>query len=241
MMSFKFGIETKQDQSAEGQTPFNYTAGQYAYFDIGGVNNDPKGPVRHFTISSSPTESFIMLSTRIRDSPYKKRLSSLQDGVKVKVRGPEGKFVLHDDQSKPAIFLSGGIGVTPFRSMIKYATDEQLPIKIIMFDSNKNKQNIIFREEFDEWANNNRNLKIIYTITEEDNGKTSFTSASDSWTGERGRINKEMISKHLNENEINNSIFYVCGPLGMLNTMKSVLENDLKVTQERIKVEEFTG
>jgi glycine betaine catabolism B len=82
-MSFKFGIETKPNQNAQGQAPFNYTAGQYAYFDIGGVNNDPKGPVRRFTISSSPTESFIMLSTRISDSPYKKRLSSLQDVVKV--------------------------------------------------------------------------------------------------------------------------------------------------------------
>jgi ferredoxin-NADP reductase/nitrite reductase/ring-hydroxylating ferredoxin subunit len=243
MMSLKFGIETKQNQTAQPEAPFNYTAGQYAYFDIGGVNNDPKGPIRHFTISSSPTESWIMLTTRIRDSPYKKRLSSLQDGVKVKVRGPEGKFVLHDDQSKPAIFLSGGIGVTPFRSMIKYATDKQLPIKIVMFDSNRNQQNIIFKEEFDECTNKNKNLKVIYTITDEDNTKSSFASASTSnpWTGERGRINKEMINKHLNQNDVNNSIFYVCGPPAMLNTMKSILENDLKITQDRIKVEEFTG
>jgi predicted ferric reductase len=92
---------------------------KYAYFDIGGVYNDPKGPIRHFTIASSPTENFIMISTRIRDTLYKKRLASLEEGAKVKVRRPEGKFVLHEDYSKPAVFLSGGIGVTPFRSMIK--------------------------------------------------------------------------------------------------------------------------
>ena len=76
------------------QPPLDYTAGQFAFFDIGGVYNDPKGPIRYFTISS-PTETFIMFSTRIRESPYKKRLSTLEKGAKVKVRGPEGQFVLH--------------------------------------------------------------------------------------------------------------------------------------------------
>src|SRR5215212_6680571 len=114
--SFKFSKQN--DQGREGAeedkttTPLSYTAGQFAFFDIGGVYNDPKGPIRHFTISSSPTENFIMFSTRIRDSPYKKRLSALERGAKVKLRGPEGQFVLHQDYSKPAVFLSGGIGVT---------------------------------------------------------------------------------------------------------------------------------
>ena len=138
MMSFKFSKKNEQEGANNNNgSSLNYTAGQFAYFDIGGVNNDPKGPVRHFTIASSPTEDFIMINTRIRDTPYKKRLSSLEQGIKVKVRGPEGKFVLHTDYSKPAVFLSGGIGVTPFRSMIKYSTDKQLPTKIIMFDSNR--------------------------------------------------------------------------------------------------------
>jgi predicted ferric reductase len=125
VMSFRFSKKEKQQQGIENnkQSSFlDYTAGQYAFFDIGGVHNDPKGPIRHFTISSSPTEDFIMITTRIRDSPYKKRLSSLEEGTIVKVRGPQGKFILHDDYSKPAVFLSGGIGVTPFRSMIKYAS-----------------------------------------------------------------------------------------------------------------------
>ena len=76
--------------------------------------------------------------------------------------------MLHDDYSKPAIFLSGGIGVTPFRSMIKYATDKQLPLKITMFDSNRNQRNILYKDEFDKWVVQNQNLKIVYTITEEE-------------------------------------------------------------------------
>jgi glycine betaine catabolism B len=122
VMSFRFSKKQKPQQERESDDRqssfFDYTAGQYAFFDIGGVFNDSKGPIRHFTISSSPTEDFVMITTRIRDTPYKKRLSSLEEGTIVKVRGPQGKFILHEDYSKPAVFLSGGIGVTPFRSMI---------------------------------------------------------------------------------------------------------------------------
>jgi glycine betaine catabolism B len=94
-----------------------------------------------------------MLSMRIRDSPYKIRLACLEEDPKVKVRGPEGQFVLPEeaDYSKTALFLSGGIGVTPFRSMIKYTTHKRLPIKIIIFDSNGNKESIFnLKKEFDE-------------------------------------------------------------------------------------------
>ena len=163
-----------------------------------------------------------MFSTRIRDSPYKKRLSTLEKGTKVKFRGPEGQFVLHEDYSKPAVFLSGGIGVTPFRSMIKYATDMQLPVKIIMFDSNKDRNNILFKKEFDEWASMNKNLTIIYTISEEDSQhqEQSPLSTSNDWKGEYGRIDKTMILKYVDSSLLNNSIFYICGPPGMLKACK---------------------
>jgi ferredoxin-NADP reductase len=165
--------------------------------------------------------------------------------AKVKVRGPEGKFVLHDDHSKPAVFLSGGIGVTPFRSMIKDATDRHLPIKIIMFDSNRNEENILYKMEFDEWANTNKNLKIVYTVTDEDGSETltsaSSPSSSSDWIGQRGRIDKDMLNKYLSSDDIDRSVFYVCGPPAMLNAMKSILEKELQIRNERIKAEEFTG
>jgi ferredoxin-NADP reductase len=239
--SFKFSKQNDQVGAREDKTPLNYTAGQFAFFDIGGVYNDPKGPIRHFTISSSPTEDFIMFSTRIRDSPYKRRLSTLEQGAKVKVRGPEGQFVLHQDYSKPAVFLSGGIGVTPFRSMIKYATDTQLPLKIIMFDSNRNRENILFKKEFDDWAKINKNLRIIYTISDDEQQQQQSSSTANDWKEEHGRINKAMILKYLDNNMLNNSIFYICGPPSMLKAMQSLLQDDLEIPKERIKVEEFTG
>ena len=237
--SFKFSKQNVQGGGEDKITPLNYTAGQFAFFDIGGVYNDPKGPIRHFTISSSPTENFIMFSTRIRESPYKKRLSTLEEGSRVKVRGPEGQFILHEDYSKPAVFLSGGIGVTPFRSMIKYATDKQLPLKIVMFDSNRNRKNILFNKEFDEWTKINKNLKIIYTISEDEQQPSSSTA--NEWRGEYGRIDKAMILKYLDGYMLSNSIFYICGPPSMLKAMESLLQDNLEISKERIKVEEFTG
>lgn len=238
VMSFKFG---RQDNISHNI--FNYAAGQYAFFDIGGVYNDPEGPVRHFSLASSPTEEEIIISTRIRDTPYKKRLSSLEIGSKAKVTKPLGKFVLHDDYSKPAVLLSGGIGVTPFRSMIKYATDKQLPIRIVMFDSNRSIPNILYKEEFDECLNKNTNLKIVYTITEkeDDNQPSSATGVNKEWKGERGRIDKAMLERHLNDNEIKNSIYYICGPPGMLNAIKELLQNSLQIPKDQIRTEEFTG
>ncbi len=236
--SFKFG--SKNNQGNNNTLLQDYIAGQFAFFDIGGVYNDPKGPIRHFTISSSPTENFIMLSARIRDSPYKMRLSALEVGAKVKVRGPQGHFVLHEDYSKPAVFLSGGIGVTPFRSMIKYTTDKQLPLKITMFDSNRNSNNILFKQEFDNWAKINLNLQIIYTISENSQNEHS-ASATNDWKGEYGRIDKAMILKYVDTDAINNSMFYICGPPSMLKAMQSLLQEGLEIPKERIKVEEFTG
>jgi ferredoxin-NADP reductase/nitrite reductase/ring-hydroxylating ferredoxin subunit len=239
--SFKFS-KPNNHKGEEDKSPLDHTAGQFAFFDIGGVYNDPKGPIRHFTISSSPTENFIMFSTRIRDTPYKRRLSTLEKGTKVKVRGPEGQFVLHQDYSKPAVFLSGGIGVTPFRTMIKYATDKRLPVKIVMFDSNRNRSNILFKKEFDDWSNLNKNLKIIYTISEDGEVRhEQSSSTANDWNGEYGRINKAMILKYVDTNELNNSIFYICGPPSMLKAMQALLEDDLEIPKERIKVEEFTG
>jgi ferredoxin-NADP reductase/nitrite reductase/ring-hydroxylating ferredoxin subunit len=233
VMSLKF---SKHD-TAKQKKELDYISGQYAFFDIGGVFNDPEGPLRHFTIASSPTENFIMISTRIRDTPYKKRLSSLEEKrTKVKVRGPMGKFILHEDHSKPAVFLSGGIGVTPFRSMIKYVTDKQLPIKIVMFDSNRDENNILYKNEFDEYLKINKNLKIIYAITGE-GGQPPLGH----WEGEIGRIDKPMITKYVSEDDLNKSIFYICGPPAMLNAIQNILYEKLRIPKDRVKIEEFTG
>ena len=217
----------------------NYKAGQYSVVDLG-TKEDPEGPVRSFTIASSPTEKdFILISTRIRDTLFKKKLASLDLGTLVNITAPMGKFVLPDDHSsKSVVFLSGGIGVTPFKSMVKYATDKQLPLKITVFDSNRDQDNILYKKEFDECVTENKNLKIIYTISDE---RQESSIQYDDWKGERGFINRAMLVKYLSADELDNSIFYICGPPSMLKAMQKLLQDDLHIPKERIKIEEFTG
>lgn len=244
VMSFKFSQQLNKLEKYYTPSLFEYTAGQYAYFDLDSAGSEDKDATRHFTISSSPTENFIMFTTKIRESSYKQRLLTLEVGDTVNASEPEGEFVLPEDSSKCIIFLSGGIGVTPFRSMISDATNKHLPLKIVLFDSNKNQQNIIFKKEFDDFSALNENIDIIYTLSEEDNSnseKSSKVAEEDDWKGERGRIDKEMILKHVDTNTLNNSIFYVSGPRAMLESMQSLLQNEMEIPKERIKVEEFTG
>ncbi len=229
IMSFKF--YRKDDKNY-----LNYKAGQFSIVDLG-TKEDTKGQTRAFTIASSPTEEdVILISTRIRDTPFKQKLSKLEKGTPVRITGPEGDFVLPDDYSNRVVFLSGGIGVTPFRSMIGYATDKQLPLKITMFDANRNQANILYKDAFDTWAKLNKNLDIIYTISEED----EKSSASD-WKGETGFIDKAMLTKYLTKYEINRSTFYICGPPAMLNAMYTLLAKEIKVPDDKIKTEEFSG
>jgi ferredoxin-NADP reductase/nitrite reductase/ring-hydroxylating ferredoxin subunit len=210
----------------------DYRPGQFAFFPLDGVK-DVKGPVRHFSLASSPTEDELIISTRIRDTPYKQALSLLAPGAQVRVSMPQGNFTLHEER-RPAVLLSGGIGVTPFRSMIKYATDKRLSTRIVMFDSNRNAQNILYKNEFDSWARENRNLKIVYTITDEE-------QESSKWAGEHGRVDGDMLNRHLADIDRQTAIFYICGPPGMLEAMRNLLQNELHIPQERIKIEEFTG
>jgi ferredoxin-NADP reductase len=236
MMSFKFS--RSDDQQANY---LNYKAGQYAVVDLG-TKEDPEGPVRSFTIASSPTEEFILISTRIRDTQFKKKLANLEIGSLVKFTAPLGKFVLpEDNNSKKVVFLSGGIGVTPFRSMVKYATDKQSPIKIMMFDSNRNKENILYKTVFDECMSVNKNLEIVQTITGEGQKVSSSSTVNYDWKRESGYINKVMLTKYMTIEELDNSIFYICGPPGMLKAMQKLLQEELEIPKERIKVEEFTG
>jgi ferredoxin-NADP reductase len=236
MMSFKLARNDAQQEDRQ----LDYKAGQYAAMDLE-TREDAEGPVRSFTIASSPTEKdFILISTRIRDTPFKKKLANLEIGTPIKITAPVGNFVLPEGGNfKCIVFLSGGIGVTPFRSMVKYATDTHLATKIVMFDSNRNEKNILYRTDFDQCVKANNNLKVIYTITDEDQKESSATGSD--WKGETGFINKEMLTKYMTDNELESSLFYICGPPAMLKAMQKLLQNDLHIPDERIKIEEFTG
>jgi ferredoxin-NADP reductase len=118
-----------------------------------------------------------------------------------------------------------------------------------MFDSNRNQTNILYKKEFDECARINKNLKVVYTITEEEGGEeqpaqrssTPSSSRTEAWSGERGRIDKAMLTRYLSDMDIAKSIFYICGPPGMVKAMQNLIQNELQINKENIKIEEFTG
>jgi NAD(P)H-flavin reductase len=105
-----------------------------------------------------------------------------------------------------------------------------------MFDSNRNPSNILYKDEFDSCTKVNRNLRIVYTITEE-----GEKISSPDWKGERGYIDKAMLAKYLDKDELANSVFYICGPPAMLNAMRQLLIKEIGVPLDSIKVEVFTG
>ncbi len=141
----------------ERPTNFQFYPGQYLDFKLDVV--DPNGSTRAFTISSAPTENLLMITVKEGLSPFKSKLLSLRKNEVVEASHPAGTFCL--DEKSPAVMIAGGIGITPFRSMLKYALDQGLKIPIALVYSNANK-NFLFATELAAWEKEMPNLSIIY-------------------------------------------------------------------------------
>src|ERR671931_1298207 len=132
----------RREQVAEGTLAFyfekpagfSHEAGQNAMFTlIEPPQEDAAGPSRTFTIASAPHEPELMIATRMRDTAFKRHLGSAPIGTRVQLDGPAGVMVLHEDASRPAVFLAGGIGITPFLAMARDAAKRELPHNIVLF------------------------------------------------------------------------------------------------------------
>lgn len=200
-----------------------YNPGQYAMVELD--TGDDEG-VHPLSIASSPTEDFLLFSTKISESSFKKKYSQLKAGDKIKIKGPMGMFVLKED-AENIVFLGGGIGITPFRDMIKYATDKKLPIKLTLLYSNRAPAEICYRDEWPLFEKQNPNLKVVNTITDDPN-----------WQGRKGRINDQMIKEFCND--LNGTLFYICGPPGMVEGLFQLLKA-MNIPQQNVKIEKFAG
>ncbi len=218
----------------ETEKPINYLPGQYFYFTLPSLKYpDPRGATRHFTLSSSPTEGkLIRVTTRIRkQSGYKKTMDELKIGSIIEGEGPEGTFILDEKEPFPHVFLAGGIGITPFRSMIKYVADKNLNTQIHLIYSNSIPEEITFRNELENWAKSWPNLKLDMTITKPE-------KSIRAWTELTGRIDENMIQKLVPD--FNNCIFWICGPPDMVEAMEHTL-GKLNISSGRVRSEKFTG
>ncbi len=203
---------------------FNYLAGQYMFITLGSGSDEM---TKHFTISSSPTEDLLEITKRLTGHPFANSLAALKAGDKVSMDGPYGNFTFEGEYSKVGM-LSGGIGITPLRSMIKYSTDKRLETSIILLYSNRHENDIAFRDELEEIQEQNPNIKLINTITRPRPG----------WRGMIGRINAEAVEKFMPDYA--ERTFYTSGPQRMVDAMVSILK-DLKLPEEQIKQEYFPG
>lgn len=210
---------------------YAFRPGQNADFSL--VNppeTDDQGNVRTLSFATSPNDpTSFMVAMRMRNTAFKKSLQLIPLGARVKVSRPMGSFTLHKDISRPAVFLAGGIGITPMLSMIGWATEEKLPHKMYLFYSNRTPQEAPFMDKLEGWARQNPNFELIATVTRD----YHFF-----WDHELGRIDKEMLTKHLAE--IYTPIYYVAGPPGMVTAMRLLLDG-LGVSEDNIKTEEFAG
>lgn len=211
--------------------PFTFLPGQYLRLTFPNLE-DERGNSRFFTISSSPTEEeYITITTRIIKSPFKFCLLKLQKGDSVEFRGPFGRFVLDENDKRSHIFIAGGIGITPFRSMIFYAKDKKLSIPMTLFASFSLSEDVIWKEELLELEKTIPNLKSIFTVTKHENSKVP-------WKGVVGRLDQNKFLKYIsNPTEL---IYFIVGPTGLVESLKSTIL-ELGVKDENIHIENFPG
>lgn len=211
---------------------FDYKAGQFADYTLQDPpETDEEGNTRGFTLSSAPFEPYLGATTRLRDTAFKRVLKNAPIGTEVALDAPYGSFTLHNNVARPAVFLTGGIGITPARSIVLQADHDKTAHKIVVFYSNKRPEDTAYLDELAKLAESNENFTFVPTM---DHMETSQRS----WDGETGVIDKAMLSRYLDD--LTTPIYYLCGPPGMVKAMRTLL-NAAGVDDDDIRTEEFTG
>lgn len=205
--------------------------GQYYEMTLPHKNMDERGDARVFTISSSPTNiDFITITTRIIQSSFKMTLATLKTGDLVNFGGPWDDLNFEESDKSPHVFLAGGIGITPYHSIVSYVMDKRLDTQMILFASWKNREEMIFDDFFRNANNHLENFTYVPTITDVEN--------LGDWDGEKGRVDEAMLKKYVYE--ISNSKYYFSGPPAMIKALKETIVN-MGVSKEKIIAEEFEG
>ena len=210
---------------------FVFKAGQA--IDMTVVNppeTDAEGNRRAFSIASAPDERRLLIATRMRDTAFKRVLATMPIGTHVEIEESFGDLVLHNDQSRAAVFLAGGIGITPFRSILLQAKREQLQHSLFCFYANRRPEDAPFLKDL-EALQEPHVRTIVPTMTQ-------ITPLDLSWNGEIGRIDHSMLARHLKS--AMSPIYYLAGPPRMVTGLHEMLKN-LGVGDNDIRTEEFSG
>lgn len=213
-------------------TGFQFRAGQSLTISlVDPPAMDGKGATRTFTIASAPHEAELMIATRMRDSTFKRVLGAAPAGTPLRIDGPNGEMVLHDDSARPAVFLAGGIGITPFLSISRHAARERLPHSIYLFYSNRRPEDAAFLAELQGMEKVNPNYHLIATMAEAE-------KSARAWAGETGFIRRDMLERHLPDTA--SPVYYFAGPPAMTAAMQEMLQG-IGIVEDAMRYEEFYG
>ncbi len=211
---------------------WTFKAGQFVDITIPNPpETDAEGNTRGFSLASAPQEELLMVATRLRDTAFKRSLKAVPLGTEVKIEGPFGNLVLHNNASRPCVLLAGGIGITPFRSILVRAAREKLAHRIFLFFTNRRPEDAPFLDELLALQVENPNFRLIATMTQ-------MGKSHRAWPGETGFIDPKMLSGHLKG--IENAIYYIAGPAAMVDGLHKVL-NTTGIDDDDIRMEQFTG
>jgi ferredoxin-NADP reductase len=209
---------------------FRYLSNQAIRLALPGVA-DPWGAVRTFSLSSSPSETDrLSVTCKISDTPFKQALARLKPGETAEVVGPIGHFLLA--RERPTVFLAGGIGVTPFRGMLRFAADSSDRLERRLLYSAKVPEELVFRSELDELTRTHPNLGVHYTVTRP-------SASPERWDGRVGRIDEAWIREQ--SAGLDRPMYYIAGLPEMVAEMVAVLRGQLGVPDEDIDYEVFRG
>jgi ferredoxin-NADP reductase len=221
-MSFRF----------ETPSGWAFKAGQFIEMTLlDPPETDAEGNTRAFSMASAPDDETLMVATRMRDTAFKRVLTNMPLGTAVKIEGAFGNLTLHNNAARSAVFLAGGIGITPFRSILFRAAKEKLPHRIFLFYSNRRPEDAPFLEDLQALERENSNYKLIATMTE-------MKKSLRPWRGEAGLISKEMLSRHLKD--VGSPIFYIAGPPDLVKALHLMLSSS-GIDDDDIRTEQFAG
>jgi len=216
----------------EKPSGFNFKAGQSADVTlIDPQETDAEGNTRTFSIASPPFENELLFTTRMRDTAFKRSLKKVPLATEVKISSAAGSFTLHKNRAKPAVFLAGGIGITPFLSIVQQAHHDRLPHKLYLFYSNRRPEDTPFLGTLQNLEKMNPNFHLICTMTE-------MSKSSKEWKGETVAIDREMLSRHLAT--LQGPIYYSAGPPDMVAGMRAMVVS-AGIDEDDIRTDDFAG
>ena len=207
----------------------DYRPGAYFWVELPDRGrDDEKGLRRHISLVTSPTERGVVgLATRVRDTAFKQTLAELKVGDEVQVEEPKGSFLLPEDTGAEYVFVAGGIGITVFRSMLRYIADTGAPYRVTLVYSNRDRESAAFLDELEELEARIPGLRVVLTMTDE-----------PGWEGESRRLDADVLGELVGG--LDGKTFLVAGPPQMAEAVRdSLLAAGL--AEERVRADKFSG